>query len=70
MSEQCEGLGYRSPEWVAEQLGLDKTTVYHYLRQGVLPGLQLGRKWLINEQGMRDFLAKEQEAQTVKRRKP
>jgi len=45
--------GYR---WVADQLGIDKNTVYKYLQEGALPGLQLGRKWLVSERRLAEFL--------------
>ena len=57
-------IGFREVEWVSEQLGLDKNTVYRYLNDGRLPGLQLGKKWLVEEQGLRDFLRREQRVQT------
>ena len=63
-----ETLDYRSPEWVAEQLGIDKNTVYKFLQDGVLPGLQLGRKWLISESDLAAWLADETQRQTESRR--
>lgn len=63
-----EGLKYRSPEWVAEQLDIDKSTVYRFLKEGRLPALQLGKKWLISEPELRQFLQAEQAEQTTKRR--
>src|SRR5918999_816575 len=62
-------LDYREPEWVAEKLGLDKNTVYKYLQEGWLPGLQLGRKWLISERLLAEFLENETRLQTQVRRK-
>ncbi|MEX0782089.1 MAG: helix-turn-helix domain-containing protein [Dehalococcoidia bacterium] len=53
---------------MAEQLGLDKNTVYRFLNEGRLPGLQLGKKWLIEERGLREFLRREQRLQTDRRR--
>jgi excisionase family DNA binding protein len=64
---QTSDLGFREVEWVAEQLGLDKNTVYRYLSDGRLPGLQLGKKWLVEEQSLRDFLRREQRQQTERR---
>jgi excisionase family DNA binding protein len=61
-------LDYREPEWVAEKLGLDKNTVYKYLQEGWLPGVQLGRKWLISERLLAEYLEKETRAQTAGRR--
>lgn len=62
-------LDYREPEWVAEKLGLDKNTVYKYLQEGWLPGVQLGRKWLISERILAEFLERETYAQMQSRRK-
>ena len=47
MAQDAAGLGYRDPEWVAEQLGIDRNTVYKYLQDGTIPAVQLGRRWLI-----------------------
>jgi len=69
MAEEGATLDYREPEWVAEKLGLDKNTVYKYLQEGWLPGVQLGRKWLISERLLAEYLEKETRAQTAGRRK-
>src|SRR5439155_17949541 len=69
MSNSDQTLDYREPEWVAEKLGLDKNTVYKYLQEGWLPGVQLGRKWLISERLLAEYLEKETRAQTAGRRK-
>ena len=62
-------LDYRDPEWLAEHLGVDKSTIYRYLQDGTLPGLQLGRKWLVSEQQVIDFLDREAKHQTETRRR-
>jgi excisionase family DNA binding protein len=67
MTGQTGDLGFREVDWVSEQLGLDKNTVYRYLNDGRLPGLQLGKKWLVEEQALRDFLRREQRLQTERR---
>jgi excisionase family DNA binding protein len=64
-----ETLDYRDPEWVAERLNIDKNAVYRYLNEGVLPGLQLGRKWLISESSLVQFLKAEEGRQTEYRRR-
>jgi len=69
MAETGEMLDYREPEWVAEKLGLDKNTVYKYLQEGWLPGVQLGRKWLISERLLAEYLEKETRMQTASRRR-
>ena len=61
-------LDYRDPEWVAQQLGIDKNAVYRYLDEGALPGLRLGRKWLISESTLAEFLKREEREQTERRR--
>ena len=60
-------LDYRDPEWVAQQLGIDKNAVYRFLDEGTLPGLRLGRKWLISETRLLEFL-KRMEREQLKRR--
>ncbi len=59
-----ETLDYRDPEWVAQQLGIDKNAVYKYLNDGALPGLQIGRKWLISESSLVRFLKAQEREQT------
>jgi excisionase family DNA binding protein len=61
-------LDYRDPEWLADQLGVDKSTIYRYLQDGTLPGLQLGRKWLVSERQLIEFLDAEARRQTENRR--
>jgi excisionase family DNA binding protein len=69
MSEHPQSIiDYRDPDWVADKLGLDKQTVYKYLQEGTLPGLQLGRKWLISERALVAHLDEEQRRQTAARR--
>jgi excisionase family DNA binding protein len=63
-----ETLDFRDPEWVAEKLNLDKNAVYRYLNEGALPGIQLGRKWLISESSLAEFLKAEERRQTEERR--
>jgi excisionase family DNA binding protein len=62
-------MDYREPEWVAKKLGLDKNTVYKYLQEGWLPGVQLGRKWLISERLLAEHLEHQTRAQTESRRR-
>jgi excisionase family DNA binding protein len=69
MSNEPHKLDYRDPEWVADQLGIDKNTVYKYLQDGSLPALQLGRKWLISERRLADFLERVERQQTDRRRR-
>jgi excisionase family DNA binding protein len=64
-----ERLDFRTPEWLAEQLDIDKNAVYRYLNDGTLPGLQLGRKWLISESAVVAFLQAESDRQTAERRR-
>jgi excisionase family DNA binding protein len=62
-------LDFRDVDWVAAQLNLDKNAVYRYLSEGVLPGLQLGRKWLISESTLVEHLKAEEQRQTEARRR-
>jgi len=64
----AEALDFRDVDWVAEQLNIDKNAVYRYLNEGVLPGLQLGRKWLISESSLVAALKAEEQRQTHARR--
>jgi len=61
-------MDYREPEWVAEKLGMDRNTLYRLLQDGTLPALQLGRKWLISERRLLEWLEQETEKQTRARR--
>jgi len=61
-------MDYREPEWVAERLGVDKNTLYKFLHEGTIPAIQLGRKWLISEKRLEEWLALETERQTRARR--
>ncbi len=61
-------MDYRDPKWVAGQLGLEKNTVYKLLQDGTLPAVQIGRKWLISESQLAEYLAEEARLQTTLRR--
>lgn len=61
-------IDYRSPEWVAKRLGLEKNTVYRYLNEGTLPAVQIGRKWLISESQLSEYLQEETRLQTAFRK--
>ncbi len=61
-------IDHRDPEWVAEKLGLEKNTIYRWLQDGTLPGLQIGRKWLISESELGQFLEQQTRIQTRIRR--
>lgn len=61
-------MDYRDPDWVAAKLGLEKNTLYRFLQDGTLPALQLGRKWLISEQRLTEWLEQETDKQTRTRR--
>ncbi len=60
-------IDYISPEWVAKRLGLEKNTIYRYLNEGVLPAVQIGRKWLISESQLAQYLQEETRLQTALR---
>lgn len=61
-------MDYRDPDWVSERLGLDKNTVYKFLQDGRIPALQLGRKWLISESRLVEWMREETASQTKARR--
>lgn len=60
-------LDYRDPEWVSEQLGLERNTVYKYLKEGIIPAVRIGKKWLISESKLAIWLEEETEKQTQSR---
>jgi excisionase family DNA binding protein len=68
MDKHEQTIDYRPPEWVAEQLGIERNTVYKYLQEGALPGLQIGRKWLISERRLAEFLDEASKRQTEERK--
>jgi excisionase family DNA binding protein len=47
---------------------LDRNTVYRFLHDGTIPAIQLGRKWLVSESRLEEWLAAEMEKQTRRRR--
>ena len=61
-------LDYRDPKWVASRLGLDKNTVYRLLQDGALPAVQVGKKWLISESRLAEYLEEQTRLQTTLRR--
>ena len=61
-------MDYRDPKWVAGQLGVEKNTVYRLLQDGTLPAVQIGRKWLVSESRLEEFLEEEERLQTTLRR--
>jgi len=61
-------IDYHDPKWVASRLGLDKNTVYRMLHDGTLPAVQVGRKWLISESRLAEYLEEEARLQTTLRR--
>ena len=61
-------MDYRDPDWVAEKLGIEKNTVYRFLQDGTIPALQLGRKWLVSERRLIEWLEQETDRQTRARR--
>jgi excisionase family DNA binding protein len=62
------GIDYRDPKWVASRLGLDKNTVYRLLQDGTLPAVQIGKKWLISETRLGEYLEEQTRLQTTLRR--
>jgi excisionase family DNA binding protein len=61
-------MDYQDPDWVAARLGVDKNTVYRFLQDGTIPAVQIGRKWLISQRRLEEWLAAETDRQTGARR--
>ncbi len=59
---------WKDTDWVAGRLDVDKTTVHRFLKDGTIPGVQLGKKWLVSESGLTAHLRKQSELQTFRRR--
>ena len=45
-----------TPEEVAEKLRVHPNTVRDYLKQGILPGIKLGRAWRVEEKDLEAFI--------------
>ena len=48
--ETPAGSGRISVPEIAERLDIGRLTVYALLEQGILPGVRLGRRWIITRQ--------------------
>ncbi|MDP9236056.1 MAG: helix-turn-helix domain-containing protein [Chloroflexota bacterium] len=64
----AEELNLQDPDWLAELLGIEKNTIYKFLGDGTIPALRLGKKWLVDPEDVRAFIATERRRQTVGRR--
>lgn len=60
---------FRDPEWVGRKLKLDKNTVYKFLQEGVIPAVQLGRKWFVSEKQLLTWMTEESLRQATARRR-
>jgi excisionase family DNA binding protein len=47
---------------LAQRMGVDQSTVWRHLRDGKLPGVHVGRRWLIDRARMERFLAGKEDA--------
>ena len=45
-------------EEVAELLHTTRRTLYTYLKEGKLKAVKMGRKWLITEENLKEFISK------------
>ena len=45
-------MNFLTPEDVASKLKVKPTTVYEWLKSGMLPGIKLGRIWRISEDAL------------------
>jgi excisionase family DNA binding protein len=57
---------WRTPEYVAELLGLDVSTVYRWLNAGKLGGLQFGKKWRVTDDDLKDFVRDQKAKQRLR----
>lgn len=47
-----------TPEEVAEILAVKESTVRHWMRNGTMPGIKIGKFWRIPEDALRQYLEK------------
>lgn len=47
---------------LAKRMGIDPSTAWRYLRDGKLPGVQVGSRWLIDRDRVERFLAGKEDA--------
>lgn len=52
---KLEQLTY-SPEQASQLLGVSKDLVYDELRNGKIPAIKSGRRWLISKEVFRDYI--------------
>ncbi len=46
-----------TPEEVAEILSVKESTVRHWMRAGIMPGIKIGKFWRIPEEALTKYLA-------------
>ena len=45
-----------TPEEVAQKLRVHPNTIRDYLKDGILPGIKLGRIWRVEEKDLEEFI--------------
>lgn len=58
MSEPVERLAYRAPE-VAKLLGVSRTTVFAWVKDGTIPSIRVGGTVMIPRSGLEEWLARQ-----------
>jgi excisionase family DNA binding protein len=55
------------PSEVARLLKLNTETVYHYIKKGDLPAARLGRKYIVTESDLENFIYRRKEAHRIEK---
>ena len=58
---------YLRPSEVAKLLKLNTETVYHYIKKGDLPAARLGRKYIVLQSDLEDFIEKRKGAYQIEK---
>lgn len=47
---------------LAARMGIDQSTAWRYLRDGKLPGIQVGNRWVVDRERVERFIAGKEDA--------
>ena len=61
-----DDLGIRNVEWVCENTGLNKETVYKLLRSGEIPAVRLGKHWFVHKDVFQEMQTQQMERRAAR----
>ena len=64
-TENGRGIELLGAEEVAGLLGVKESTVWRWCREGILPGLKVGKRWRVRRQALEDFLREKERSATL-----